>query len=84
MNINAPGFCNWLQGVLEANPTPETGISATTTAMIKTRLSDAFLHDIDQTYPKEQRPHLQAAHKGLAYSVMYDTEYDEKQGHPRC
>lgn len=60
MNINAPGFCNWLSGVLEMNET----LSTEQVALIKSRLSDAFLHDIDKTFPADQQAALHAAHTG--------------------
>lgn len=65
MNINAPGFCNWLSGVLEMNET----LTPQQITLVKSRLSDAFLHDIDQTFPADQQAALHAAHVGLPEGV---------------
>jgi hypothetical protein len=62
MNINSIGFCNWLSGVLEANS--ETTLNEKQVALIRERLSDAFIHDIDKTFPPEQQHALHDAHTG--------------------
>lgn len=78
--MNASGFCHWLQGVLDMS---EIGLSNDQVNIVQTRLSEAFVEDIDKTFPAEIRPQLAAAHKGLAHSSLHG-EYDPKKGVPRC
>lgn len=54
-------FCYWLQGLFELakpeNLTPDQ------TALVKKHLDMVFIHEIDPSYPKEQQPALNEAHK---------------------
>lgn len=81
MNINAPGFCHWLAGVLDASLPGD--FDAERVHLVRERLNDVFLHDIDPSFPKGQQKALEAAHEGLAYNPLHGS-YDLKGPTPRC
>ncbi|AXQ69722.1 hypothetical protein HOU03_gp545 [Caulobacter phage CcrSC] len=56
-------FCYWLQGLFEIAD-PKT-LDENQVRIIKAHLDMVFLHDIDQRYPAEQQPALNAIHNGL-------------------
>ena len=53
-------FCYWLQGMFELN-NPVT-LNEQQTQIIKQHLAMVFIHDIDQSYPKEQQEKLNQSH----------------------
>jgi hypothetical protein len=61
-------FCHWLQGYFEVNdgsPTARlgpSGISAEQVECIKRHLSLVFVHEIDPSYPNQEK--LNALHTG--------------------
>lgn len=55
-------FCYWLQGLFElAKP---TALTEEQTALVKQHLAMVFIHEIDPSYPKAQKPALDAVHSG--------------------
>lgn len=54
-------FCYWLQGLFEVAD-PET-LDARAVSLIKAHLAMVFVHEIDPSYPVEQKPALDSAHK---------------------
>ena len=60
--MTAREFCYWLQGMFELAQPGE--FNAEQTAMIKRHLAMVFVHDIDPSYPKEQKPALDVLHAG--------------------
>lgn len=61
--LNASGFCHWLSGVLDMKA--DSGLTVDEVTLVRKRLSEAFLNDIDQQYPPEQQAALHAAHIGV-------------------
>lgn len=58
-------FCNWLEGVLDANGLESMNEKKTQIVLEKLRYE--FLTVIDRSYPKELWDELTAAHEGKTY-----------------
>jgi len=56
-------FCYWLQGYFEIHrASPEHALAADQVATIRNHLAMVFMHEIDQSFPKEQQADLNKAH----------------------
>lgn len=47
-------FCYWLQGCFELNG-PQNGFTAAQVEVIKAHLNMVFFHEIDKSYPNQQK-----------------------------
>lgn len=58
-------FCNWLQGVLDAHSftAPDEGLNKRQIDAIQKKLSEAFVHEIDPSFPPALQTALHEAHK---------------------
>lgn len=54
-------FCYWLQGLFELGQ--PVSLDAAQTELVKKHLAMVFIHEIDPSYPAEQKPALDAAHQ---------------------
>lgn len=75
--MKAVEFCYWLQGYFELSGGKDLDVVQVET--IKKHLNMVFIHDIDPSYPKEQKPALDAAHKRPQIG-----ETDEHGNNLRC
>ena len=58
--MKAYEFCYWLQGLFEVGE-PEV-LDAKQVDLIKKHLNMVFIHDIDKSYPADEKEKLDAAH----------------------
>lgn len=60
-------FCYWLQGAIEVGQLTEiTGVAF---EEVKNHLNMVFIHEIDPSFPKSQKPALDMAHHGDAEGI---------------
>ncbi len=62
-------FCYWLQGFFEITGAGavaiQPGLTAAQTEIIKKHLDMVFIHEIDPSYPSEQKEALDAVHSSF-------------------
>lgn len=56
-------FCYWLQGALELSKYDD-GLSIAQVEIIQNHLNMVFIHEIDPSFPEEQKADLSKAHGG--------------------
>ena len=65
-------FCYWLQGMFElAKPVV---LDAAQTELVRKHLAMVFVHEIDPSYPAQQKPKLDALHGGAPSSGSAPTD----------
>lgn len=76
-------FCYWLQGLFEVGE-PEA-LNAKQTDLIKRHLAMVFVHEIDASYPADEKAKLDAAHNGgPAISSSLAAELKSRPPGMRC
>ncbi len=66
--MKARDFCYWLQGQFELNP--GVALSSEQVDIVQKHLSLVFIHEIDPSFPPEQKPALDKAHGNPSNVVM--------------
>lgn len=69
--MKANEFCYWLQGMFELNH--PTTLNEEQVKIIENHLKMVFIHEIDKSYPTEQIPALEKAHKGNGFQGKDNT-----------
>lgn len=69
-------FCYWLQGYFEIQGGAPSALDHEQLECIRKHLAMVFIHEIDPSFPKEQKAALDSAHAGDTDVKPYDPHTD--------